>query len=253
MARWLLLIVILIFQAFSPASAWCEEQPVHFAIAASDPFLSGRIALGDTLYVKLAYKSVGPVRFRMEAFAAGKKITAGVMYNPAPLYPPGEGEALVWIAYRQPTTVDEIKITAAGDRWQSMAMLRAPVDLEWSAAAAKHARAEWVSRLGRAQQDNTGRRMRQSNDANWLSPLIIPFGWVSVLGYLLLQPWMIHRFAGGWRTAAILPLVAVVPLFAHALLALSAGSNLWPLGLIFLMPFAFVYLVMLAGIKWWAR
>jgi hypothetical protein len=244
-------LVILALSALFSVSARCAEQPIQFSIAESDPFLSGPIGLNDVLYIRLAYKSDQPVRFRMEAFAAGKKIITGVSYNPAPPYPSGDGEALVWLAFRQPVTIDEIRIKAADEQWKTIGTLRAPVALEWNASTTKHIRADWANRLSSEQQDNTGRQMQQANQGgDWIGDLIIPLGGISILGYLMLQPWLIWRLRGGWRTTALLPLIAVVPLFGHAAFALAAGSNLWPLGLIFFMPIAFFYLVVLSGIKW---
>jgi hypothetical protein len=67
-------------------------------------------------------------------------------------------------------------------------------------------------------------------------------GW-SIPGYFILQIYLFLRSRGRWRTAVALPLVGTVPLIAYTLYALMAGSNLWPLMLLFSMPFAFVYLV----------
>jgi hypothetical protein len=49
--------------------------------------------------------------------------------------------------------------------------------------------------------------------------------------------------------AAVVPLAATGPALAHALFALSQESNLWPLVLIAVSPFAFVYLCGVAFVK----
>jgi len=66
---------------------------------------------------------------------------------------------------------------------------------------------------------------------------------LAVPGYFVLQAWVVHRWSGGWRNAALVPLVAMVPAVLHALFALAAGSNLWPIAVILAAPLAFMYLV----------
>jgi len=62
-------------------------------------------------------------------------------------------------------------------------------------------------------------------------------------GYFVLQLRMAWRYRGGWLIAALVPLAVIVPLIVYSGVALSDGSNLWPLLLILAAPFAFVYLV----------
>jgi len=76
---------------------------------------------------------------------------------------------------------------------------------------------------------------------------IMSIAGLALLGYLVLQPVMAFRLSGGWRMAALAPLIVTIPLVVQAAYALEAGSNLWPLWLIFATPFAFLYLLVLAG------
>jgi len=68
--------------------------------------------------------------------------------------------------------------------------------------------------------------------------------------YLLLQGWTIWRMEGRWRLAAAAPLIIALPLAGHAIFALSAGSNLWPLLLIFFAPAGARYLLGLLAAHW---
>lgn len=84
-----------------------------------------------------------------------------------------------------------------------------------------------------------------------------PIGLVIMLGvpgYVVLQWILARRWKGGWRIAALAPLVIMIPVLGHALLALAAQSNLWPIFVIFTAPVAFAYLVALivlwAGVRW---
>jgi hypothetical protein len=244
---WLLL-ALAALPLFPPVAG--ADQAAEFKIATSDPFLSGHIRLNDTLYLRIAYKSEEPIRFQVQGFAAGKKVVLGAMYNPAPLHSAGEGEALAWISFRQPAAIDELRITAYGRRWQPVGTLSAPVTLEWDAFTPEHTRSEWADRLSHAQQQVTMHDMQKTNEGGeWIGFLLIAIGYLAIPGYFILQPWTIYRFTGGWRIAAALPLLAAVPLFGHAIFAFHAGSNIWPLGLIFFMPVIFLYLVAVIVLK----
>lgn len=72
---------------------------------------------------------------------------------------------------------------------------------------------------------------------------------VSIIGYLVLQPLLAFRWSGRWRIAALLPLIAIVPVIIHAGYGIASASNLWPLLLIFVTPLAFLYLLILAGLR----
>jgi hypothetical protein len=86
-----------------------------------------------------------------------------------------------------------------------------------------------------------------------LGLIVILVGWISIIGYLVLQPYFAWRWSGGWRFVALLPLIATIPLFVTAWLALRADSNLWPILLIFFMPLAFLYLLVAAAVRRFAR
>jgi hypothetical protein len=70
-----------------------------------------------------------------------------------------------------------------------------------------------------------------------------------VPAYFFLQYFTGMRYRGGWLVAALVPLVVMVPVVLHAVFALVAGSNLWPLLLILVSPVAFLYLVRLAVVR----
>ena len=227
-----------------------QQSPVEFRVVESDPGLAGRIGLRSTLYVRLSYKSDRPVRFQAEGRAAGQKVAAAASYNVAPPYPAGEGEALVWIAFGQAATIDELRIKAFDERWQPLAAIDVPAQLEWSGSAQIRRRPEWAERLNRAQQESVRVQAQKAEEGyEWIGGLIIGLGVASIVGYLVLQAFLPWQFSGGWRIVALIPLLATIPLFGHAIYALNAGSNLWPIGLIFLMPVAFLYLVILLVVR----
>ncbi|MBN9557960.1 MAG: hypothetical protein J0I26_10580 [Alphaproteobacteria bacterium] len=65
-------------------------------------------------------------------------------------------------------------------------------------------------------------------------------------GYLILQAVLPPFYRGGWRKAALVPLIATVPIALWCLVAFTQESNLWPLPFLFYAPLAFAYLTALA-------
>lgn len=72
---------------------------------------------------------------------------------------------------------------------------------------------------------------------------------LSLPGYALLQWYAARSWTGGWRIAALAPLLVMVPLAIHAAIAFMAQSNLWPLMVILLSPLACLYLIGLLGAR----
>ena len=237
-----------------PAVAWNQEGPVQFTIAETHPAFPGRLGVGERLWIRLTYRTTRQVRFWAEGYAAGQKISKGASSNVAPPYPPGEGEALIWIPFYRPTAIDEITIEAVDEGRQPLVSIKVPARVEWSTVATGLRPPEWAERLNRKQEQKL-EELRQSEQRQHfaLGLIIIAAGYISILGYLVVQPVLIWQWSGGWRIAALLPLLAAVPLFGHAWLAFRAGSNLWPILLIYFMPLAFLYLVVIAAVRWFVR
>jgi hypothetical protein len=53
--------------------------------------------------------------------------------------------------------------------------------------------------------------------------------------------------------ASALPLVLLVPAAGFSLFALSSGSNLWPLAVVFSAPLAGAVLVVIGTVHWFSR
>jgi hypothetical protein len=79
----------------------------------------------------------------------------------------------------------------------------------------------------------------------WLGQLVM----LSVPGYFVLQAWFARSWSGRWRMAALVPLAGMVPAVFFSLLALSQGSNLWPLAVIFLAPLGLAYLLVVWALR----
>jgi hypothetical protein len=238
----LLLVLLMIW----PASSLAQRGATEFQITQSDPGFASSLARGESLFVRLTYRSNRPVRFRMKGYAGGAEVKDGAMYNGAPPYPAGDGEALVWLAYRQPIRIDEIRVTALDIGWEPLVSSSMAVDLAWSPAASNRVSAAWAARLSNQQQEAVRQQIEQRDSSGGALLFFLLVG--GVLGYFVLQPLTVLWLEGRWRLAAAAPLIATVPLMLHAALAFAAGANLWPLLLIFCLPVATLYLLGVAGI-----
>jgi hypothetical protein len=67
--------------------------------------------------------------------------------------------------------------------------------------------------------------------------------------YFVLQAWTAYAWTGGWRRAAMLPLILMVPAILWSLYAFSDSSNLWPVPVILPAPFCVVYLLILCIVR----
>ena len=63
--------------------------------------------------------------------------------------------------------------------------------------------------------------------------------------YFILQPWAVSKLTGGWRKAALLPLIPAFPLVLWCAYALADQSNLWPVPFLLFAPFGTFYLAIL--------
>jgi len=81
----------------------------------------------------------------------------------------------------------------------------------------------------------------------FLGLVVIAIAFAAVIAYPPLQYSAIRQLRGGWRAAAFLPLAVMGVVVAVTVPALIGGSNLWPIYLIFITPFATVYLMAPTG------
>ncbi len=78
------------------------------------------------------------------------------------------------------------------------------------------------------------------------------FGLIMMLGvpaYLVLQPLSLYWLTGGWRRAALAPLLLAVPIAVWCMAAFVAQSNLWPLSFILFAPLGAFYLAVILALR----
>jgi len=73
----------------------------------------------------------------------------------------------------------------------------------------------------------------------------------AVPGYFVIQPLAVLRWRGGWRIAALAPLLLVLPALAFSLYAFTKESNLWPMALFIAAVPGTFYLSALWLVRWW--
>lgn len=76
------------------------------------------------------------------------------------------------------------------------------------------------------------------------------FVMLGVPAYFIAQPMALARWRGGWRKAALAPLLLTAPAAAYSVVALAQESNLWPLALIFAAAIGSLYLAALWLARW---
>lgn len=245
-------LTLLALLAAGPLSA-AEKPTIRIRVSAADPAAGGRLAPRDTLYLRISYDSPVPLRFRGTGYIGETAVTEGAAYNPAPVYPAGKHEALVWISYFGPARIDEVRIGAKDAAWKPLRSLSYPVVAEWVAGAPRHERAAWAAALGDRQQAMTSSAMTVTDDSSGLGRFFWELAAASIPAYACLQLFMMLRYSGGWRIAAGLPLLGMIPLALYTIAGLLMGANLWPLMMLFLTPPAFLYLIGLLVVRLLSR
>ena len=245
MRRTFLSIASILSLLLAPALALAQ---VKVQVVETDPPSPATLGKWENLYVRVSYESDKPIRVRAYPYYGGKEVPG--MSSGSYLYPAGSGEAMYWIAYVTPAQVDRIVVRAEDDRsGKPIAQAEIAVSLTWTGnqPAATRARPEWVTRMNaeqaRRQKDAYNAYMNRPQ-AWWEMPAFMLMTW-SIPLYFVGQVVALWRLRGGWRIAAAVPAVPMALLLAHAIYAFFAGSNIFPLLLIFTCPIALVYLLVL--------
>lgn len=67
--------------------------------------------------------------------------------------------------------------------------------------------------------------------------------------YAVLQVWTLIVWRGGWRLAALAPLILCAAVLVQTVIAYQQRSNLWPIALIFFFPLGSAYLALVAAAR----
>lgn len=127
---------------------WAFAQNTSVQVLETHPPARSMLSSGEPMYVRLAYKSDVPVRFKLSGSAGGAELEPPVA-GPTPLYPAGSGQAIAWIAYRDRTHIDELRVTGLNEQSEMIHILIRSWDMRWSEVSTEGwpAPAEWVRQL----------------------------------------------------------------------------------------------------------
>src|SRR5690606_14363228 len=213
---------------------------------------STELALSQSLRLRLHYRSDTPLRFQLRP-AELDACQRSAMMNTAPPYSAGEGEAYVWVAFREACPSPTLRVDVYDERWQPVMQVPLRRDYVWQrdTVAANEPLPAWPTQLSQLQHHATHEQLQtlSGDQDRGAEDIVIPLmGW-SVLAYLVLQPLLLWRWRGGWRKLAMLPLVISLPVLLYTLFALAAVSNLWPLVMLFTFPLLCLYLLVVLLVR----
>lgn len=213
-----------------------------------DPGVESTLGNQDMLYVLVRYETDIPLRFQAIAMREGAVLEMGAISNPAALHAVGNGEALAWVSYTNPTHIDAVRITVFDEEWRELYRLTAKADVTWQGVAAVKPRkpAEWVESLIK-----TERRKKdfvydpEPKKYGTLYDIVFFLTIASIPVYVLLQLYMLWRYRYRWRELAAIPLFPYMIVAFYAIVGLSIETSLLVTFLFRYTPFALLYLVCL--------
>jgi len=241
--QWILPLV-LVFVNHQPAAG-----EVRINVIETDPPTPFTLGHWEQFHLHIRYETDRAIRIYVDAFFGNQRVPS--ITGGSPLYEPGSGETDVWVAYTDPARVDRI-VVRAEDKGTRVTQTELPVELTWTGIKPLTPRhpAAWVERFRvenerRYKADYTAYMNRP---VPWWEHLIFLLPW-AVPGYVILQIRLLRRYREGWRRAAAVPIVPMVGVLIYTVYAFQAGSNLFPLVLLFTSPFALMYLLGLMAIR----
>jgi hypothetical protein len=238
----LLILALLAGLVISDAAA----GPVSLAVERSSVEAGASLPRWGAVYLDIAYSADQPVRIQASALKGGKLAAKGQAMNGAVVYSAGSGHALAWVSFSGPAEMEQVRITAYDENFKPLAAIDMPFPARWSAepASAGAEPPDWVSPL-RDQENRIGAEYARAHPPapDPVGDFMIYLMFLSVPAYFLAQAYGALRFRGWWRGAALVPLALMVPVVAFTAFAVSAGSNLAPIYLIFSAPLAMLYFI----------
>ena len=234
---------------FAAAAVSSEQVPAPDLIDL-DPGQDAVLSSLEPLYLRLGYRSATPIHILLSGYYRGD-VVHSFRQDSAELFPAGNREATVWLAYPFGARIDQVHVRLWNANKARVAAATFPIKAAWTAAsepgeAARRTTKSWVAELTPGQRARMAARMSGASQAGGFDPFDLIF--LCVPGYFLLQAALTFRTSGRWRKASLVPAVIMTPIVAVTALAFAAQSNLWPLLLILTAPLACLYLVVLSVI-----
>lgn len=210
----------------------------------TSPSFSTILHKDEALFVRIQYQSEQPLRFQARGLLNGIENEKNVRYNPSPVYAQGQGDAIAWIAYDSPTSINKIRVNIYNQQWQQIGSQDLNLSINWTnhTASTPTPIADWAQTLNNIQQNSVS-TAAMNTESSFFFGFLMQMMFLMTPGYLILQIYTLRKYEGNWKKAVRIPLFVMIPLGVYTIFALMAGSNLWPLMLIFISPFSFIYLL----------
>jgi hypothetical protein len=256
MLRWLVLRrAAIAFSLCLALSARLQAQN-SVRVAETWPVSPATLAKSEPFNLRVHYDAPNRViRVRAEAFFQGNRVPG--VNSGSPEMGPGSGEALFWFAYDSATRVDRIVVHLDGPRGDTLATTTLDVNATWTGAPDPHApKPEWVTTLEREQNARISEELKafQEGPMMWFGAALIAIMPMTVIAFLLLQTIALWKWRGTWRIAALASAIPMAIVLIYTIVAAAAGSNLFPLVLLFSSPPALIYLLVMFAVKrLWSR
>lgn len=248
------LIICVIFLSWAWAVPCIAETTGNFSveIVDVDPVGQSSLAFEDKLYVRLKYQSELPLRFQAVGKLNDSTMDVGSINNFGLLHPPGEGEALAWVMFLNPTHIDAVTVNVYTEEWQRLFHLTREVDITWveRTLATERVEPKWLKPLDRAEKrltdifyDPAPRRFGAIYDVFFY----VNLGAIPV--YILMQIFMLIRYRYRWRELASIPLIPYLIVLFYLGVGLDIESGLL---ISFLFRYTFVAFLWLVAL-WLAK
>jgi hypothetical protein len=221
-------------------------QAVSIAVAQRSVEAGASLPRWGTIYLDISYSADRPVRVQASAFKDGKLAAKGLAMNGAGVHPAGDGHALAWISFSEPAAIDAIRVTAYDENFKPLAVIDEPFAAQWDAepAAVRAKPPKWVAGL-REEENRLDAEYARAHppEPDPVGDFIVSLMFLSVPGYFVAQAFGAFFLRGGWRKAALVPLILMVPVIGFIVFGILAGSNIVPVLLIFTAPLAMLYFI----------
>lgn len=225
---------------------------IEVDIIAVDPAAVTELGNQDKVYLKVHYKSDIPLRFKALAMRDGSALEVGAVSNPGALYAPGEGEALAWVVYTNPTHIDSVKVIIFNQKWEEVMSVETEADVTWQGSAFAQPRepAEWVKPLVREARRKVDFVYDPSpRKHGFLFDVFFFLNVASLPLYVLLQLHMLYRYRYRWRELAMIPIFPYLIVGFYVLVDIGIDRALI---ILFLFRYTFAAFLWLAAL-WLAK
>lgn len=169
-----------------------------------DPGQDSVLGSGEPLYLRLRYRSAVPIHILLGGRYRGEAVH-GFRHDSAELFPAGDREAVVWLAYPRDARIDQVQMRIWNANKAQVAAAALPIRAEWTDAngpglAAPRTTKSWVAGLTPGQRERMAESSSGAAEAGGFDPFDLIF--LCVPGYFLLQLVLTFGTSGGWRKAS---------------------------------------------------